>query len=121
VDNNCQFLDNCALVGHSVCPDLFCDNYINPIGTMLASFTFANGALGTYFVDRSAIVPGNPFSIPEVFHIVSDGVNQAHLAGAIWVDPAGSVPVPGPVVGAGLPGPDRRMRWRSRLVATAAL
>jgi hypothetical protein len=36
----------------------------------------------------SAIVPGNPFSITEVFHIVSDGVNQTHLAGAIWVDPA---------------------------------
>ena len=28
----------------------------------------------------------------------------AHLAGAILVDPAGSVPVPEPVVGAGLPG-----------------
>src|SRR5262245_27097746 len=71
---------------------------------MLASFTFTNGALGTHFVDRSAIVPGNPLSIMEVFHIVSDGVNQAHLAEAIWVDTAGSVPVPGPVVGAGLPG-----------------
>ena len=84
--------------------DLFCDNYINPTGTMLASFTFTNGALGTHFLDLSAIAPGNPFSITEVFHIVSDGVNPAHLAGAIWVDPFGSVPVPGPVVGAGLPG-----------------
>ena len=89
-----------------ICPngDLFCDNYINPTGTMLASFTFTNGALGTHFLDLSAIAPGNPFSITEVFHIVSDGVNPAHLAGAIWVDPFGSVPVPGPVVGAGLPG-----------------
>jgi hypothetical protein len=34
---------------------------------------------------------------------VSDSPS-AHLAGAILVDPAGSVPVPGPVVGAGLPG-----------------
>jgi len=83
--------------------DLFCDNYINPTGTMLASFTFTNGALGTHFLDLSAIVPGNPFSITEVFHIVSDGVTPAHLAGAIWVDPAG-VPVPGPIAGAGLPG-----------------
>jgi hypothetical protein len=58
----------------------------------------------THFLDLSAIVPGNPFSITEVFHIVSDGVNPAHLAGAIWVDPAGSVPVPGPIAGAGLPG-----------------
>jgi hypothetical protein len=78
-----------------ICPngDLFCDNYINPTGIMLASFTFTNGALDTHFVDLSAIVPGNPFSITEVSHIVSDGVNPAHLAGAIWVDPAGSVPV----------------------------
>jgi hypothetical protein len=63
----------------------FADAFRNGTGTMLASFTFTNGALGTHFLDLSAIVPGKPFSITEVFHIVSDGVNQAHLAGAIWV------------------------------------
>jgi hypothetical protein len=40
-------------------------------------------------------------AITEVFNITSNAAN-AHLAGAILVDPA--APVPGPVVGAGLPG-----------------
>jgi hypothetical protein len=90
-----------------ICPnhDLFCDNYINPTGTMLASFTFTNGALGTHFVDLSAIAPGNPFSITEVFHIVSDGVDVGSLAGAIWTQPFGTPQhAPGPIAGAGLPG-----------------
>ncbi len=51
----------------------------------------------------SGIVPGQSFNITNVFHIVSNGPG-AHLAEAILVGPAGSVPVPGPVVGAGLPG-----------------
>jgi hypothetical protein len=42
-----------------ICPngDLFCDNYINPTGIMLASFTFTNGALGTHFVDSECDCP----------------------------------------------------------------
>jgi len=45
--------------------------------------------------------PSQPFSITEVFHIVSTEAN-AHLAGAILVEPV--APMLGPVVGAGLPG-----------------
>jgi hypothetical protein len=82
---------------------MFCDNYIVGGGTLVGADTFANGQLRTDFLTLSGIMPGQPFNITEVFHIVSNGAG-AHLAGAILVDPAGSVPVPGPVVGAGLPG-----------------
>jgi hypothetical protein len=85
--------------------NLYCDNYINPTGKMIASFTFTGGAAGNHWFDLSGIpAPGNPFTITNVFHIVSDGVDQAHLAGAIWSQPTGDAPVPGPIAGAGLPG-----------------
>jgi hypothetical protein len=83
---------------------LFCDNYIVGGGTPIGSDFFVNGQLRTDFLTLSGIMPGQPFNITEVFHIVSDGPG-AHLAGVILVEPAASVaPVPGPVVGAGLPG-----------------
>ena len=81
---------------------LFCDNYITGGGTLIGADAFVNGQLRTDFL-TSGITPGQPFDITEVFHLVSDGPG-AHLAGAILVHPAGSVPVPGPVVGAGSPG-----------------
>jgi hypothetical protein len=82
---------------------VFCDNSVVGGGTLLGSDTFINGQLRTDYLTLSGIVPGQPFTINEVFHIVSNGPG-AHLAGAILVDPVGSMPVPGPVVGAGLPG-----------------
>jgi hypothetical protein len=85
--------------------NLYCDNFINPTGKEIAEFSFTHGAVSTNFVDLSGITaPGNPFSITNVFHIVSDGVDQAHLAGAIWSQPTDPAPVPGPIAGAGLPG-----------------
>ena len=80
---------------------LFCDNYVVGGGTLVGADAFVNGQLRTDFLTLSGIMPGQPFNITEVFHIVSDGPG-AHLAGAILVDPV--APVPGPVVGAGLPG-----------------
>jgi hypothetical protein len=82
---------------------LFCDNYVVGGGTLIGADDFVNGQLRTDFLTLSGIMPGQPFNITEVFHIVSDGPG-AHLAGAILVDPAGSVPVPGPIAGARLPG-----------------
>jgi hypothetical protein len=82
---------------------LFCDNYIVGGGTLIGADYFANGRLATDFPTLTGIAPGQPFNITEVFHLVSNGAG-AHLAGAILVDPVASVPVPGPVVGAGLPG-----------------
>jgi hypothetical protein len=80
---------------------LFCDNYVVGGGTLVGADTFVNGQLRTDFLTLSGIMPGQPFNITEVFHIVSNGPG-AHLAGAILVDPA--APVPGPIAGAGLPG-----------------
>jgi hypothetical protein len=83
---------------------LFCDNYVVGGGTLVGKDTFVNGQLRTDFLTLSGIMPGQPFNITEVFHIVSDGPG-AHLSGAILVDPAATVaPVPGPIAGAGLPG-----------------
>jgi hypothetical protein len=83
---------------------LFCDNYVVGGGTLVGADTFVNGQLRTDFLTLSGIMPGQPFNITEVFHIVSDGPG-AHLAAAILVDPAATVaPVPGPIAGAGLPG-----------------
>jgi hypothetical protein len=83
---------------------LFCDNYINPVGVFIGGHTYANGELSTSFPTLTGIAPGQPFNITEVFHLVSDGVGIAHAAGAILVDPVAPVPVPGPIAGAGLPG-----------------
>jgi hypothetical protein len=82
---------------------LFCDNSIVGGGVGLYADSFVNGQLRTDFLTLSGIAPGQPFNITEVFHIVSNGPG-AHLAGAILVDPLASMPVPGPVAGAGLPG-----------------
>jgi hypothetical protein len=63
------------------------------------------GSSGTDFTTLTGIVPGQPFSITEVFHIVNDGIQCCHLAAAILTKPIGDpVSVPGPTVGAGLPG-----------------
>src|SRR6476660_2709705 len=80
---------------------MFCDNYITGGGTLIGADAFVNGQLRTDFFTLSGIMPGQPFNITEVFHIVSNGPG-AHLAAAILVDPA--APVPGPIAGAGLPG-----------------
>jgi hypothetical protein len=88
---------------------LYCDNYPGsgaPPGSGLAGFGWSGGATGDNWQNISNVItPGKPFTITNVFHIVSDGVDQAHLAGAIWSQPFGTpAHMPGPVVGAGLPG-----------------
>lgn len=81
---------------------LFCDNFIVGSGTLIGYQDFVNGTTGNFYQNLSGIAPGQPFSITEVFHLVSDGVENAHWAGAIVTNPVASVP--GPIVGAGLPG-----------------
>src|SRR5262245_6250923 len=89
--DGCGFCDDTPIVGY---------------GTPIAGYNWSGGAYGDSWIELKNIpAPGKPFSITEVFVIVSDGVDQAHLAGAIWSQPFDPpAPVPGPVVGAGLPG-----------------
>jgi hypothetical protein len=43
--------------------NLYCDDYINPTGKPVASFSFTGGALGNQWIDASGIpAPGNPFT-----------------------------------------------------------
>jgi hypothetical protein len=72
---------------------------------VIAARSFQRGQHAPKRATLTGISPGQPFTITEVFHIVNDGTECCHLAGAILVDPAATVaPVPGPIVGAGLPG-----------------
>jgi hypothetical protein len=82
----------------------FCDNSVIGGGQLIGADQFSSGRIGDDYTTLSGLAPGQPFNITQVFHIVNDGVACCHLAGAILVDPVAPVPVPGPVVGAGLPG-----------------
>ena len=66
----------------------------------------------------SGIMPGPSFNITEVFHIVSNGPG-AHLAEASWQTPQAPYLCLDRSSG-WTAAPDRRVRWPSRLVATAA-
>jgi hypothetical protein len=84
---------------------VFCDDYAVGGGSLIGSYSFAGGASGNVWQNISDIIaPGNPFTITNVFQISSDGVDAAHVAGAIWSQPTDPAPVPGPMAGAGLPG-----------------
>ena len=84
---------------------LFCDNYIVGGGTPLGAQAFPGAALGTFSPTFGATVPGSPYTITEVFHLVYDGGGPlGDVGGAILTTPFDPVAVPGPVVGAGLPG-----------------
>jgi hypothetical protein len=80
----------------------FCDNNLVGGGTLIGMETFTSGP-STIFTQFDATVPTNPFNIDFVFTIVSNGGGPPlDVAGAILTQP--DVSVPGPVVGAGLPG-----------------
>jgi hypothetical protein len=87
---------------------LFCDNYIVGGGTLLFQDNFHD----TLRVDNftlTGLVPGQPFSITEVFDFTQDRgtfpfAPQGNVGATIMIDPAGPVPVPAPIAGAGLPG-----------------
>ena len=85
---------------------LFCDNYITGGGTLLGTQIFPGAALGTTFPTFNTNAPGSPYSLTEVFTVAytPSGV-LGDVGGAILatpVDPPAAVP--GPIVGAGLPG-----------------
>jgi hypothetical protein len=80
----------------------FCDNNLTGGGTLIGMETFTSGP-STIFTQFNATVPTNPFNIDLVFTIASTGGGPPFdVAGAILTQP--DVTVPGPIVGAGLPG-----------------
>ena len=83
---------------------VFCDNSAAPGGTLVGTDIFQN-VLRTDWVTLTGLAPGQPFTINEVFtfsHI--PGLPQGDVGAAILTTPFDPVGVPGPVVGAGLPG-----------------
>jgi hypothetical protein len=94
-----------------ICPAgsaLFCDNYVNNNGTLIGAQLWTT--TGNAFPTLSAIAPGSPYDITLVVHIGS-GISQnitpiGDFASAVIVTPFDQPPkpVPGPIVGAGLPG-----------------
>jgi hypothetical protein len=82
----------------------FCDNNLVGGGTLIGMNTFTSGP-STVFTQFNATVPTNPFNIDLVFTIVSTGGGPplGDVAGAILTQPDNRA-VPGPIVGAGLPG-----------------
>jgi hypothetical protein len=80
-------------------------------GTSFGSQTW--GSPGQTFPTLSAIAPGSPYDITLVIHIASSLCSQPLYGCSDFIDMASAVvvtpsdppaPVPGPVVGAGLPG-----------------
>jgi hypothetical protein len=88
-----------------ICADghTFCDNNLVGGGTLVGMETFTSGP-STVFTQFNATAPGNPFNLDLVFTIVSNGGGPPFdVAGAILTQPDVRA-VPGPVIGAGLPG-----------------
>ena len=74
-------------------------------GTLLGAEAFPGAALGTFTPTFDALAPGSPYTITEVFHLVYNGGSPlGDVGGAILATPTDPAPVPGPIVGAGLPG-----------------
>jgi hypothetical protein len=88
---------------------VFCDNYAAPGGTLVGTDIFRD-VLRTDFVTLTGLAPGQPFTINEVFTFSQDRcciprLPQGNVGAAILTTPFDQpFAVPGPVVGAGLPG-----------------
>ena len=83
---------------------IFCDNLIHPCGTLLGPTHTVIDQLATQGFTFTGTAPGQPFSITEEFIFSGPGLPHAQgdvggLIMATAVDP-----VPGPIVGGGLPG-----------------
>ena len=87
----------------------FCDNFVVGGGTLLGE-DIITGMLKTDTFTLTGLAPGQPFTITEVLQLAQDrccivGLPQGDFGAAVLTTPTGNIaPVPGPVVGAGLPG-----------------
>jgi hypothetical protein len=84
---------------------IFCDNLINPCGTLLGPTHTVTDQLATQGFTFTGNAPGQTFSITEEFIFSGPGLPHAQgdVGGLIMATPVGD-PVPGPIVGTGLPG-----------------
>lgn len=81
----------------------FCDNFIVGGGTLLGE-DIITGTLATNSFTLTGTAPGQPFTITEVLMLSQDrccidGLPQGNFGAAVL-----TTPVPGPIIGAGLPG-----------------
>jgi hypothetical protein len=93
-----------------VCPlgGVFCDNFLVGGGTLVGDTTIFDQNVTT-FPTFTGISPGQLFTVTEVFTVGQDrgtfpNSPVGNFAGAILTSPISVHAVPGPVVGAGLPG-----------------
>jgi hypothetical protein len=93
---------------------LFCDNYVTGGGTLLAQNN-SHDVLRVDTMTLTGFATGQPFSITEVFDFTQDRGSfpfapQGNVGATIMTTPVGvpgspgTVSVPGPIAGAGLPG-----------------
>jgi ammonia channel protein AmtB len=87
---------------------LYCDNFVNPCGKFAGGTQFTD-VLDSMTTTLTTIAPGKSFSITEEFvfgnNAYWNGVVQGDVGGYILTTPLAHVdPVPGPIVGGGLPG-----------------
>jgi hypothetical protein len=83
---------------------LFCDNLINKCGTQLGTTHTVKDQLATQGFTFTGTAPGQLFSITEEFIFSGPGRPHAQgdVGGLIMATPVD--PVPGPIVGGGVPG-----------------
>jgi hypothetical protein len=86
---------------------LYCDNFLNPCGHFAGGTQFTD-TLATQHITLTTIAPGATFSITEEFVFGNNaswnGIVQGDVGAYMITTPLAHVPVPGPIVGAGLPG-----------------
>jgi hypothetical protein len=82
----------------------FCDDLVVGGGTLIGMTTWTS--VGTLYTQFDAILPAMTFNLDLVFDIHSPSHSSplGDVAGAILAQPDPPSPVPGPIVGAGLPG-----------------
>jgi hypothetical protein len=89
----------------SMAQGAFCDNLVYPGADGLKGYNFGSTPSGPVNFNVSGITETGPYALTQVFTIVPDvGTSLGDVGGYIITGIQDPHPVPGPVVGAGLPG-----------------
>jgi hypothetical protein len=81
---------------------VFCSTGLRNSQT-LGAIQYGDGQLHTDQVTLTGLVPGQPFTLNEVFTFTTLGAH-GDVGAAMFTTPTDPAPVPGPIAGAGLPG-----------------